>query len=352
MIELDGVVIAERGCTFSVELSGVTALVGPNGAGKSTLLSLVAGSLRPSSGRVSIHGEEMAGPGVFVPAHRRGCAYLEQRALLFPHLNVLANAAFGASLERAHRELAAVGCSELATRRPRELSGGQAQRVAIARALAIDPRVVLLDEPLAALDVAVVPEIRQLLRERLSGRTALLVTHSLLDVITLAERVCVLGGGRIIEHGPVAEVCARPTSTFLADLVGTNLLSGVSTGDGIDMGDAGLVGMSDGLRAGAACLATVPPNAIGLYRDIPSGSPRNAVPVVVTGIEPRGGLVRVGLRLGGQPMSADVTAAAVADLNIMVGDHLVASIKATQVNIYLAPSSSVDLPGPTHQRGI
>lgn len=338
MIELDGVRVADRDCEFSVRLEGVTALVGPNGAGKSTLLSLVAGGLRPTSGRVLIHGEEVAGQRGFVPAHRRRCAYLEQRALLFPHMSVLANAAFGADAERARRELAAVGCAGLEGRRPRQLSGGQAQRVAIARALAIDPQVVLLDEPLAALDAGVVPEIRGLLRERLRGRTALLVTHSLLDVIALAERVCVLEGGRIVEHGPVAEVCARPVSVFLAELVGTNLLSGVATGGGIDLGGAVLVGLGDdAIGEGRRCLAVVPPGAVALYRRPPGGSPRNAHPVRVTGIEPRGGVVRVSLVLAGQRLYADLTAAAVAELDIVPGQHLIAGIKATQVRIYGAP---------------
>ena len=341
MLEFDGVRVDERGVDITAAFEGVTAVVGPNGAGKSTILSLVAGGLRPSSGRVRLDGALLAGPGTFVPAHRRRAAYLEQRALLFPHLSVLANAAFGSTIARALAELAAVGADDLAARKPSGLSGGQAQRVALARALAIDPQVVLLDEPLAALDATVVPELRRVLRARLAGRTALLVTHDLLDVLTLADHVCVLGGGRVVEHGRVAELGTRPTSAFLADLVGTNLLAGTATPAGILVGDVEVAGIPvDDLAPGEAALASVPPNAVALYRSAPDGSPRNVLPATVTSIEPMGPVIRVALSAAGRTLSADLTPAAVAGLGIIPGDDLHAVIKATQVTIYPASNSA------------
>lgn len=231
-LRLDATVSARH---FEVDLGigeGETvAIVGPNGAGKSTLLQLVAGTLRPDSGEISLHGELLSGPGLHIPPHRRRFAYVEQRSLLFPHLDVLDNVAFGprsrgvskaAARQRAMDELSILGVAELAKRRSAQLSGGQAQRVAIARALAIDPQILLLDEPFAALDVSVTPQLRRLLRDRLSERTALLVTHDLLDVMTLADRLIVIEGGRVAADGPVDAICAAPPTQFLADFVGVN----------------------------------------------------------------------------------------------------------------------------------
>src|SRR5690606_11823676 len=197
----------------------------------------------------------------FVPPHRRGVALLEQRSLLFPHLDVLANAMFGlrsrgvgkaAARSEALVQLERVDCPDLADRRPDQLSGGQAQRVALARALAIKPDVVLLDEPMAALDVASAPGLRSLLRTHLVGRTCVLVTHDLLDVLTLASHVVVMERGRVVEQGSFADVLPKPRSQFLSDFTGVNLPSGDLVDGGLRLADGTVVAglMGDDATAG------------------------------------------------------------------------------------------------------
>jgi molybdate transport system ATP-binding protein len=333
--------------TLDVAEGCVTAIVGPNGAGKTSLLHLVAGLARPTSGSVRIADREVAG-ATSVPVHQRRVALLTQRPALFPHLDVLANVAFGPraagcsaaeAQARALAELDAVGCADLASRRPQDLSGGQAQRVAIARALATDPDVVLLDEPLAGLDIAVATDVRHALAARLRGRTALLVTHELLDVWTIAEQVAVLEGGRVVESGPVADLLARPTSTFLGRLSGTNLFTGTALSDtilqiapGVNL--HGLPDPDQPLAVGMAGLASVQPAAVAVHLSDPGGSPRNHLAAQVTGIEPRGHYVRVNLTVAGQPLAADLTGQAVAELGLRHGLAVHAAIKATQVRLY------------------
>jgi molybdate transport system ATP-binding protein len=341
--------LAGRGVDLALDVAEgcVTAVVGPNGAGKTSLLHLVAGLARPTSGSVRIADREVAG-ATWVPVHQRRVALLTQRPALFPHLDVLANVAFGprsagasvaAARARAQAELDAVGCGELASRRPQDLSGGQAQRVAIARALATDPDVVLLDEPLAGLDVAVATDVRHALAARLRGRTALLVTHELLDIWTIAGQVAVLEGGRVVEAGPVSDLLARPTSTFLGRLSGTNLFTGTALSDTVLQIAPGvnLHGLPDPDQPpviGLDGLASVQPAAVALHLADPGGSPRNHLAAQVRGIEPRGHYVRVNLTVAGQPMAADLTGQAVAELDLRPGLAVQASIKATQVRLY------------------
>ncbi|GMA25279.1 hypothetical protein GCM10025864_30380 [Luteimicrobium album] len=220
------------------------AVVGPNGAGKSTLLSVVAGLYVPTSGRVVLTGGVGApdrvltdtDAGTLVPPARRGVVLLGQRPELFEHLSVRANVAFGprsAGLRRADaREVAtrwldAVGAQGLTRRRARALSGGQAQRVAIARAFAAEPQVVLLDEPLAAVDAPSVPHLREVLRRALMDVTALVVTHDVADALALADDVVVVDRGRVVEHGPAAEVLDAPRSAFLRQLPGATGRAGI-----------------------------------------------------------------------------------------------------------------------------
>lgn len=200
------------------------ALLGPNGAGKSTTLDVIAGFL-PASGSLLL--DEVAFDGA--PAHRRPIGLLAQQPLLFPHLDVLGNVAFplehrrGLGRREARRtaltQLADFGVEHLAGRRPAQLSGGQAQRVALARALAAEPRLLLLDEPLAALDVTAVPEMRRALRAAMDGRMGVVVTHDPLDALLLADRAIVLEHGRIVEDRPVVDVLTAPRSDFARALV-------------------------------------------------------------------------------------------------------------------------------------
>lgn len=331
---------------LTVPAGKVVALVGPNGAGKSTVIDLVTGFLRPDAGTIEIGGRLVTGPR-HVPPHRRGVALLAQTPLLFPHLDVAANAAFaprcagldsGAAGLRAQDELAALDCADLAGRRAQQLSGGQAQRVALARAFAADPILLALDEPFAAMDVGAVPAARLALRHRLAQRAtaALLVTHDLLDVLSLADEVVVLVEGRVVERGPVAQVVPRPRSRFLAELAGVNLLAGTAVaGDTLDLGAVRLTGLPDEpLRLGRPALAAVAPAAVSIHAIPPGGSPRNTLPGVVETIEPRGSVVRINTGVGGQRLAADITPAAVAELDLVPGSrvHLVA--KATQVVLY------------------
>lgn len=330
---------------FEVATGETVALLGPNGAGKSTTLDVLGGLLRPDAGRVVVDGDELTGPGRWVRPHARRTALLAQDALLFPHLSALENVAFGPrSTGSSRREaraaavhwLGEVDAAELADRRPAQLSGGQAQRVAVARALAADPRLLLLDEPMAALDVAVAPALRQLLRRVLADRTTVLVTHHVLDALLLADRVVVVEGGRVVEQGPTADVLTRPRSAFAARFAGLNLLAGTA-----DPADPAAVRRPDGTVlhgtpgdprpvAGEAAVAVFRPSAVAVHREPPGGSPRNVLPAVVTELEPLGDAVRV--RAG--DLAADVTPAAVAELGLAPGTAVTFVVKATEVDLY------------------
>ena len=241
------------------------ALLGPNGAGKSTILAAVVGLIRPDTGVVRLGERVLSDAGdatgstrTWVPTHTRGIALLAQEARLFPHLSALDNVAFGPrstgtprreAAQRAAAWLAEVGMAAYATRRPHELSGGQAQKVAIARALAAEPAVLLIDEPLSALDVEVAPDVRDLLRRVTDERTTVLVTHDVLDAALLADRVAVIHGGRVVEEGETSRVLSRPTSDFGARFAGLNLIRGVATDGALRMPDGRLLhGVADSPR--------------------------------------------------------------------------------------------------------
>lgn len=338
-------VVAERGLDVELAVGGETvALMGPNGSGKSTLLDVIAGLLRPDGGKVVLDGRVLTDTvtRTMVAPHARQIATLAQDPLLFPHLSVLENVAFAprsAGVRRAEAHAAArrwldeVGTGELADRRPAQLSGGQQQRAAIARALAAEPALLLLDEPMAALDVAVTPALRQMLRRVLAGRTAIVVTHDALDALMLADTVVVLGEGRIVEQGPAREVLTRPRSAFAARIAGLNMVQG-RWRDGAVAGDDGIVVRGtvagDPPASGDAVVAVFEPSAVSVFRDPPGGSPRNALPVTVSEIEPYGDRVRV--RAGA--LSADITPQALADLDLVPGVAVTFSVKATEVGVY------------------
>lgn len=321
------------------------ALLGPNGAGKSTVLAALAGVLRPDTARVVLGEDVLAdsSSGRWTPPHARGVALLAQEPLLFPHLDARENVAFGprsigTPRRTARREADAwlhdLGVGELAERRPASLSGGQAQRVAVARALATAPGLLLLDEPMAALDVSVVPGLRRLLRRVLAGRTTLLVTHDVLDAALLADRVAVMEQGRIVEVGPTQQVLTRPRSTFGARIAGLNLLRGVTTGAALRDADGHLVhGTSDDeIPDGSPAVAVFSPSAVAVHRTPPGGSPRNVFAATVTEVEPRGDRVRV--RTTG--VDADISLAAVTELDLAPGSSVHLVVKATEVALHPA----------------
>lgn len=331
---------------LAVAAGETVALLGPNGAGKSTVLAVVAGLVAPTSGHVTLAGRDLAG----VPPHRRQVALLAQEALLFPHLSVLDNVAFGprsrgarraASRAAALTHLRTVDAEDLADRRPAQLSGGQAQRVAVARALAAEPEVLLLDEPMAALDVDVAPAVRQVLRTALAGRSVLLVTHDPLDALLLADRVVVLEHGRVVEDGPSHEVLTRPRSAFAARVAGLNLVPGRWEDGAVVHPDAVVTGLPSASPPGerAAAVAVFSPSAVSVYAQAHTGSPRNGLAAVVTDVEPLGDRVRIRTRVGTLTLAAEVTPSAAAELDLVPGAPVHLAVKAVEVAVHAAHRS-------------
>jgi molybdate transport system ATP-binding protein len=289
-----------------VPAGSVAAVVGPNGAGKSTLLRALAGLVPIAAGRVALDGrvleEAGAGPAVRIPAEGRGAGVVFQDHLLFPHLTALANVAFGLRArgvpradadDRAHALLDRLGIAHLGDRRPARLSGGQSQRVALARALVLEPPLLLLDEPMAALDAGTRLDVRDLLAEELRrfGGAAVLVTHDPVDALALADRIHVLEGGRVVQEGAPAEVAARPATAYVARLVGMNRIAGTD-GAGrpsVLIAAPGDVRLSRGAEAGS-----VAGSAAERGRD--DGRHVRAVGVVRR-VEASAGRIRVALRL-------------------------------------------------------
>ncbi|MCO4256309.1 sulfate/molybdate ABC transporter ATP-binding protein [Pseudarthrobacter cellobiosi] len=343
--------VAGRGFDVSLAVgpAETVAVMGANGAGKSTLLNVIAGLLHPDSGTAELDGRTLfhlsAGRGEWTAPHRRGTALLAQEPLLFPHLSVLENVAFGprsagaskqAARESALRWLAEVEATELQSRRPAELSGGQAQRVAVARALAADPGLLLLDEPMAALDIHAAPLLRRLLKRVLAGRRAIIITHDVLDALMLADRVVILENGRISEEGPTRGVLQRPRSRFAAGLAGLNFVVGHITEHGLRAGALNLYGHHDvagPLPTGQPGVAVFPPSAVSVFLTEAHGSPRNSFAVTITDLEPHGDGIRVRAGDGGQ-LSADITPAASVDLGLAPGLQVYFVIKAGAVAIY------------------
>ena len=325
--------------TLSARAGEVVALLGPNGAGKTTALRALAGLTRLSGGHITLHGR----PLHTLPAESRPIGMVFQDYLLFPHLSALDNVAFGprcqgvpkAEARRAAAELLErVGLAGLAAAKPRRLSGGQAQRVALARALAVRPELLLLDEPLAALDAHTRLEIRSGLRRHLAGfdGATVLVTHDPLDAMVLADRLIVIENGAVVQQGTPAEVARRPRTDYVARLVGLNLYRGTADGHQVKVGE---VALHTAERPSGPVFVAFPPGAVALYRSRPDGSPRNLWRARIDGIERHGDNVRVHLD-GPIAVFADITPAAVADLDLSPGQEIWASVKATETHAYPA----------------
>ncbi len=327
---------------FTVAEGETVAVMGPNGAGKSTLLAVLAGLVKPDDGVGTLAGRPMYQRGTWVPPHARGVALLAQEALLFPHLSVLDNVAFGprcagasrsASRGIAERWLNEVDAMDLAARKPASLSGGQAQRVAVARALAGEPELLLLDEPLAALDISVAPMLRRMLRRVLQGRSAVIVTHDVVDALLLADRVVIVDGGRIVEDGPTRKVLETPRSSFAAGLAGMNLLTGKTIPGGLETPEGFSVSaLADHpLPPGEEAAAIFSPRAVAVHRKPPGGSPRNVLAVRISDLEQHSG--RTTVRAG--HLSAEITTAAAAELDLVPGMEVYFSVKSTETALYL-----------------
>lgn len=322
--------VPERHVRYRLEAEpGETiALIGPNGSGKSTGIRLLAG--------------DITSPGSVVekPA---AVGFLDQSPALFPHMSVLDNVAFGPrcagvgkaeARERARAELAAVGMAGQTERNPRELSGGQAQRVALARLLAVDPQLLLLDEPFAALDSTATAQLRAIIARRVAGITTVIVTHDIVDALTLADRVAVLEGGQLVALAPMQEALSRPATAFVASFAGVNMQFGQMDGDGLRSGAVTFQGVADGLTDGDAGAAVFDPTSVSLRTQRTPGSPRNVFEGRVQSMSTGAVGVNVMLDIGSAtPIHATITAAAAAELGLEEGAAVYAEVKAMQVRL-------------------
>ncbi len=327
----------------------VVVVVGPNGAGKTSLLRALAGLL-PSTGTVELAGRDVSA----MPLHARGIGWVPQAPSLFAHLSARDNAGFalraGGMSRRAARKaadewLGRLGIGHLGDFRPGALSGGQVARVALARALAADPALVLLDEPLAALDTATGDDVRRLLRSTLAGGRApvLVVTHDPVDVVALADSVLVLENGAVVQHASPAEVAVRPRNVWVAGLLGQNAWRGVADETGLRTASRGSAGHSTGhstghiaaaetLPAGTPALALCEPASVTLHRLRPSGSARTVLAGRVGELRSLGGRVRVVVHSDPQVI-AEVTVGAATELGLADGGQVWAAVKATEVRL-------------------
>ncbi|MGW1592865.1 ABC transporter ATP-binding protein [Streptomyces sp. SCL15-4] len=307
-VAYDGNVVLDS-LDLTVEPGEVMALLGPSGSGKTTALRAVAGFVRPASGRVYLGGEDVTD----LPPYRRGIGMVVQSYALFPHLRVDENVAFGLKARRTPKDeirqrvaeaLELTGMAGYARRHPRELSGGQQQRVAIARALAIRPRVLLLDEPLSALDArlrsGMLAELARLHRE-LPDVSMLYVTHDQVEALTLADRIAVMDSARLRACGTPRELYRAPADAFTASFVGgANLVPVTVTDRGVSFAGTELRLDTAGAAAGARATLCVRPHLVGL------GEGPNRLPGTVREIQWRGATHRLYVEVGGHTMTADV----------------------------------------------
>jgi len=329
----------------------VLGVLGPNGAGKSTLLRALAGLTPLTKGSIRLGDETLddAVADTFVPAERRPVGLVFQDYRLFPHLDVRDNVAFAprsqgagrrASRDRATTWLERLDLLELAARRPHEISGGQAQRVALARALAAEPRLLLLDEPLSALDARTRLDVRTRLRHHLKDfpGPVLLVTHDPLEAMVLADRLLVIEDGRVVQQGTPADVARRPATQYVARLVGLNLYAGTLRSGGttvdLDAGGTLAVAAAEGLPPTGRVLVGLRPAAVTIHTAQPEhSSPRNVWVGRIGGLELLADRVRVQVD-GTPPALVDVTPAAVAELDLHTGRQVWLSAKATETDVY------------------
>jgi molybdate transport system ATP-binding protein len=323
-------------------------LAGPSGAGKTSVLRIVAGLVRPERGHVEANGEVWLDTerGVDVAPEHRRCGYVFQEYALFPHLTAWQNVAYplrGMSRSekrtRALAQLERFGLAELADARPRTLSGGERQRVAVARALARRPEVILLDEPLSALDArtraSAARELAAVLRE--VEVPSLLVTHDFTEAAQLGDRVGVIDAGQVVQEGTPSELAATPRSAFVADFTGAVVLTGVAGGgpDGLTRValDGGGEAISSDHAEGAVAVSVYPWEiAIEPPDEAPHGSAQNRLAAEVISLTTIGNRVRVGLAAS-QPLAAEITADSAERLRLRAGGRVTATWKATATRL-------------------
>lgn len=317
------------------------AVVGPNGAGKTTLLRALLGLTPRARAELRLGALDVTG----LPPHRRGVAWVPQDGALFPHLSALGNTAYGLRAQGVARAearrtaqlwLDRLEVGHLAHRKPAQVSGGQAQRVALARALATRPRLLLLDEPLAALDQTTRARVRHTLRTHLDGfgGVCLMVTHDPVEAVSLADRVVVLDEGRVVQDAPPADVTRHPRSPWVARMLGRNAWPGTATADGLALTGGGALVAADPLPPGTRALAIIAPEAVSVHRDRPSGSPRNVWPGTVREITASGSRLRVLITSERAPdLVAEITPQAAVELGLADGVPVWTSVKATEVTV-------------------
>ncbi|KOU19588.1 ABC transporter ATPase [Streptomyces sp. WM6372] len=327
--------------TLDADPGTTIAVVGENGAGKTTLLRALLGLTPRAHAELRLGDTDVTA----LPPHKRQVAWVPQDGALFPHLNALANTAYGLRARRvpraeARREaqlwLDRLGVGHLAARKPAQLSGGQAQRVALARALAARPRLLLLDEPLAALDQTTRARVRHTLRTHLAGfgGVCLIVTHDPVEAVSLADRVLVLADGRTLQDAPPAEVTRHPRSPWVARMLGRNAWSGTASADGLVLAAGGRLVVAEALPEGSSALAIIGPEAVSVHRDRPAGSPRNVWQGSVREITAVGSRLRVLVGSAEAPdLVAEITPEAAAELGLVDGSKVWTSVKATEVTL-------------------
>jgi len=339
-LDVDDVVLVAPSAT-------TIAIVGPNGAGKTTVLRVLAGLVALQHGHVVLDDEMLDDPaaGVWQRPAARPIGVVFQDLMLFPHLSALENVAFGPRARGSRRSearrsaiswLERLGVADLADQRPGALSGGQAQRVALARALATEPRLLLLDEPLSALDAGTRPSVRRDLAHHLDtfAGVAVVVTHDPVEAMALADHIVVLEDGRVTQVGDAAELRERPRSAYVAEFVGVNLYRGTADGDGLVLANGARIVGGNGSVRGAA-LAVVHPRAVALHRSHPDGTPRNVWAGTVRHVDREGDRARVHVDAA-VPVTAEVTASSLAQLGLGEGTPVWASVKATEVAVFEA----------------
>ncbi|MFI8521866.1 ABC transporter permease [Streptomyces sp. NPDC085481] len=327
--------------TLDAEPGTTIAVVGPNGAGKTTLLRALLGLTPRAHADLRLGDLDVTD----LAPHRRRVAWVPQDGALFPHMSALANTAYGLRAQGVGRAearrtaqswLDRLGVGHLAHRRPAQLSGGQAQRVALARALAARPRLLVLDEPLAALDQTTRAHVRHTLRTHLAGfgGVCLIVTHDPVEAVSLADRVLVLDEGRALQDASPADVTRHPHSPWVARMLGRNAWSGTATADGLALAGGGTLITADPLPPGTEALAVIPPEAVAVHREKPGGSPRNVWPGTVREITTSGSRLRVLVTSDQTPdLVAEITPQSAAELGLADGVSVWTSVKATEATV-------------------
>ena len=329
--------------SIAIEAGQTLALLGPNGAGKSTVVAAIAGLLPIEAGRIVLDGNPLDDPsqGIFVPPEERGIGIVFQDSTLFPHLSVAENVAFGlrarngaraAALTEANEWLDRLGLRSFTDAKPAQLSGGQTQLVSLARTLITEPNLLLLDEPLAALDVTARAELRHVLADYLDGFAGarLLITHDPTEAFLLADQIAVVEDGAITQEGTADDIRLQPRTPYVADLAGSNLIRGFAK-DGVVTADKHEIRIANSTIVGPV-LATVHPRAISVHADRPGGSPRNSWQTRIERVEHLGERVRL-LTGAPLPLTAEITPGALSALGIDTGSDVWISVKATEIGL-------------------